>query len=104
MDQCDITEPDSEQVGPIELYVICEICSWPESFQHMPEQNENARSVLWNERGPGATSRVGYCLAISWLSPSCVIGRHRTLSPASASRKGMISNDDDRSRHREGRG
>src|SRR5262245_35009755 len=44
------------------------------------------------------------CLAISWLSPSCLIGRHRTFSHASEPRKGMISNDDDRPRHGEGRG
>jgi hypothetical protein len=47
---------------------------------------------------------VVVCLAISWLSRSFVIGRHRTLSPVSAPRKGMISNDDDRRRHPEGRG
>ena len=43
-------------------------------------------------------SRLGrhLCLAISWLSPSCVIGRYRTFSRASEPRKGMISNDDGR--------
>ena len=36
-----------------------------------------------------------FCLAISWLSPSSVIGRHRTISTAGEPRKGTISNDDD---------
>jgi hypothetical protein len=36
------------------------------------------------------------CLAISWLSPSFVIGQHHTLSPASEPRKDMMSNDDHR--------
>jgi hypothetical protein len=36
------------------------------------------------------------CLAISWPSPSFVIGRHCAFSPASGPRKGTISNDDNR--------
>jgi hypothetical protein len=63
-----------------------------------PGQNKKATSVpvLWNERGPSCYFERRLCLAISWLSPSAVIGRHRTFSPASEPRKGTISNDDDR--------
>lgn len=36
------------------------------------------------------------CLAFSWLSLSCVIGRHRTFTPANEARKGLIRHDSDR--------
>jgi hypothetical protein len=55
------------------------------------KRGRRVRDRVRADRACGLWSRL--CLAISWLSPSFVIGRHRTLSPASEPRKGMISND-----------
>ena len=43
-------------------------------------------------RRPWTRQLLGYFLAVTL---SFVVGQHCTLSPASESRKGMISNDDD---------